>query len=128
MRFSRLAFAPLALVATSAFAADLPARNAAPSYIAPAPVASWSGFYLGLNAGFGGGTLNGSNVAVTGPFVGQGAGQLRPSGFVLGGQLGYNMQFGSNVVAGLEGDVDFSGIRGGSNTVSNTTGPVVAKY
>ena len=43
-------------IAGSAFAADLPARKMAPAYVAPVPVMTWAGFYVGLNAGatFGG--------------------------------------------------------------------------
>ena len=65
--------------ASAAFAADLPSRVAAP---APAPLAyaapvfTWTGFYVGVNAGaawtgkdscpVGGSTLNGAFVAMGG--------------------------------------------------------------
>ena len=43
----------LALATGSALAADLPSRKEAPVYVAPAPVATWTGFYAGLNLGGG---------------------------------------------------------------------------
>src|SRR5437764_13879253 len=50
--------AALAMCGTSlgAFAADLPPRMAAPVYapaMAPAPVFSWTGFYIGTHIGWG---------------------------------------------------------------------------
>ncbi len=52
-----------AFLSGPALAADLPSRKAPPpTYIAPAPVATWTGFYVGLNAG---GTFGGSQTANT---------------------------------------------------------------
>ncbi len=52
----------LAISTGSALAADLPSRKEAPPpiYIAPAPVATWTGFYVGVNIG-GGWSSNGGN-------------------------------------------------------------------
>lgn len=71
-------------------------------YAAPAGPLSWTGFYLGANAGYGWGT---------------GASES-PGGFIGGLQGGYNFQFaGSPIVAGLEADFDWSGISAGAFNV-----------
>jgi len=94
----------LAMFATAASAADLPRRQAmptkAPSYVAPY---NWTGFYVGINGGGGWGTSS-----FSAPFS---TGTIDTSGGVVGGTVGYNWQNGP-VVFGLEGDVDWSDIRG----------------
>jgi len=98
-----------AILAPSAFAADLPTKKGpAP---APAPVAapfSWTGFYLGANAG---GLWSRDTVDASG---GYNFGSLSitsdrrdPSGVVGGVQAGYNYQF-QRFVVGVEGDLDWS--------------------
>lgn len=87
----------------TALAADLPRQpsyKAAPGY-APAPVyATWSGFYLGLNAGYGFGESDWQNPAVS----------MEPTGAVVGGTIGYNLQTGT-WVWGLEADIAWSGMK-----------------
>ncbi len=118
----------LALAASSAFAADLPSPTRPPEYIPPPPM--WTGFYAGLNAGYGWGTSNqaateafplADNIA-NDPFWGtpfgftaaanSGTASVNQSGFIGGGQLGYNYQWSSNIVVGLEADMQGSSIRG----------------
>ena len=90
-----------------AFAAVAPAQAAdlsvAPIYKAPpaVPAYNWSGFYLGVNGGGGWGSSNWSSV---GSFN-------NLSGGLVGGTAGMNWQTG-HAVFGLEGDVDWSGLRG----------------
>jgi outer membrane immunogenic protein len=100
-----------ATFATGALAADLPSEAPAPApYIAPPPpVFTWTGFYIGVNAGA---NFNGSQNPVFVPNAGlAGAAGLFPgvtntAGFTGGGQIGYNWQV-SQFVFGLEGDADF---------------------
>jgi outer membrane immunogenic protein len=118
-----------------AFAADM-AVKAPPS--APAPVYNWTGWYAGVNAGGNWGTSDSSTngVGVGGLFTApdcfppdsdcvlnavdfQNAGVLKTdtSGFVGGGQAGYNWQKG-NVVLGLETEFEYFRSAGtSSNTV-----------
>jgi outer membrane immunogenic protein len=86
-----------AIVGSSAFAADMPTK-ASPPLLSPAPVMTWTGFYVGLNAGYGW-----ANTSVTGA-----ATSSNLTGFVGGGQIGYNWQVGS-LVLGLEGDFQGTG-------------------
>lgn len=82
-----------AVLSSAALAADLPSK--APAY-APAPQPTWTGFYVGANAGYGRAEFSSTDFFLTGKSTAQ--------GFVGGGQLGYNWQFPSNLVLGVEGD------------------------
>jgi outer membrane immunogenic protein len=88
-------------IATSA--ADIPRRAAPPPPVVAAPVFTWTGAYVGINGGYGWGTSTFSAPFATGSFD--------VSGGLVGGTLGYNYQIGQAVV-GLEGDIDWSGIKG----------------
>ena len=102
------------LTAVGAFAADL---SPAPVYTKAPPVAapySWTGFYVGGNAGYtwmnSTDTVTAANAAAAG-FTTDGeiatSLPLNPKGFIGGGQVGYNWQVSSMWVVGLE--TDFSG-------------------
>jgi outer membrane immunogenic protein len=86
-------------MATPSLAADLP-RKAPVSYVAPF---SWSGFYVGINGGYGWGTSDWSSALTTD--------SVKPKGGLVGGTLGYNLQTG-NWVWGIEGDIDWADIKG----------------
>ena len=118
-------------IAGSAMAADLPSRKMAPAYVAPVPVMTWAGFYVGLNAGatFGGSNTNnivstsllpGNPAAAALAALGTGAfGQNNGGvGFIGGAQIGWNWQSGG-FVAGLEADIQ--GIAGRRNNQNNVT-------
>lgn len=85
--------------AGAASAADLPSRKGpvmAPVY---APVFTWTGFYVGANAGYAWGQIDSTNLGVVGGFK-------DPDGFVGGGQIGYNYQVGQWVFGA---EADFQG-------------------
>ncbi|PVE25131.1 porin family protein [Microvirga sp. KLBC 81] len=104
--------ASAALLASAASAADLPARAAPPAPIVAAPpIFTWTGFYAGVNAGWGWRDDDEESVILTGPGIPAGlTGTLEfddgDGGFVGGAQIGYNYQFGSFVV-GLEADIQW---------------------
>ncbi|MCS0493808.1 outer membrane protein [Ancylobacter mangrovi] len=90
------------LVAAPAFAADLPQAypTKAPVVVAE-PAFTWTGFYLGANAGYAWGSGEGGASTLG----------LDPDGFLGGGQIGVNYQFGNNVVLGAEADFQGSDIK-----------------
>lgn len=125
----------IAISAGPVAAADLPSRKAPPPVYVAAPM--WTGFYAGLNAGYGFGLS--SNATTVAGFLDQyhtsyfnqpgwppllvagygglglansGNASMSPNGFVGGGQIGYNYQWGANFVLGVEADIQGSAIRG----------------
>lgn len=114
-----------------AFAADLPSRRMAPAPYVAVPVFTWTGFYVGVNAGYGfsdserddtfgtatgtfvpAGTFTGAGGLFAGSsgIVSNGAGfnnRDDDGGFVGGGQIGYNYQVGQ-VVFGIEADIQYA--------------------
>jgi outer membrane immunogenic protein len=97
-----------ALLAGPSLAADLsrpaPAPYRAPA-VAPAPVFSWSGFYVGGNVGYGWARST-ADVTFLGATTRIESQNL--SGAVGGGQVGFNWQTGM-LVLGVEGDLQWSG-------------------
>jgi outer membrane immunogenic protein len=82
-------------------AADIPR----PVYKGMQPVVAyynWTGFYVGVNVGYGWGTSDWSIVPTA---------NNKPKGWLAGGTLGYNYQIGS-IVWGIEGDFDWSNVKG----------------
>ncbi len=106
--------AALAL-AVSANAADMYQPAAGGYKDAPAPASIWSGFYLGLNGGYGwqNKTADVTNTFIGFPNVDITNGFAAAGGFG-GGQIGYNWQgrvLSPHVVVGVEADIQGSGIR-----------------
>jgi outer membrane immunogenic protein len=133
---SILAGAPL----SAALAADMPLK----ALPAPAPVMSWTGWYVGLNAGGIWPNSDGVTHSATGVcnpvFLGcfgalplysdtASAGSTFNSSlgngaaFTGGGQFGYNWQFNGRGLLGFEADIAWTGQH--SSTVFNSTTPNV---
>lgn len=83
------------LSASAAFADGYRPRAA---YAVP-PTMSWTGFYAGIHAGGAWSDVEWSNVTFTGERF-----DNSESGFIGGGQIGYNQQFG-NIVLGVEATI-----------------------
>jgi len=99
------------LVAAGAQAADLSYKKpAAPVYVAPA--FSWTGFYVGLNAGYAFSNSDSINVSGNPAFAALGVPSYKLSrdGFIGGGQIGYNYQMDQFVV-GLEADIQYTDLK-----------------
>jgi opacity protein-like surface antigen len=91
-----------ALIGTRALAADMLVK--APPPAPPASVYTWTGFYVGVNAGGSIGRDPTTQSKVPGPLHFENNFILSPAGFIGGGQIGYNYQFAPNWVVGVEGD------------------------
>ncbi len=118
----------LAMLSTTAFAADLPARRAPPVFAPVPPVFSWTGGYIGGQIGY---EFGKDDAFATSTRTGLGVGSngARPDGVVGGAHIGYNFStqslpllgntfggvfgtvLGTGGVIGIEGDVDGSGSR-----------------
>jgi outer membrane immunogenic protein len=117
-KFALTALALLGLTDLS-LAADLPVK--APPMAAP--VFTWTGFYVGGNAGWGWGQ------SVSTAFIGDLAfptgtvfNEIHSSGFLGGAQAGFNYQTAYNLVVGVEGEWDWTNISGTETTISSVPG------
>jgi outer membrane immunogenic protein len=109
------------LFAGPALAADL--NRPKPVYKAPplVPVFSWAGWYIGGNAGYGWGESTSHTSNLDGADI---LPNLKPKGFIGGGQIGYDWQI-NNWVLGLVADFQGADIKAsGANTISATVNGV----
>src|SRR5436190_11763398 len=122
-----LATVLLAAGSASAYSADLPARTYTKASVVEVAY-NWSGFYLGANAGYGFshravnyGSSNEVGQGLIFPegtttdFSPQPPTALNPRGVIGGGQIGYNWQFDSQWLIGVEADFGGSAIRASGN-------------
>jgi outer membrane immunogenic protein len=104
----------LMVAAPGAFAADIPLKApgavAAP-VVAPIPIYNWTGFYIGGNFG---GAFDRTTIDDT--FFGTSFSNTR-SGFIGGGQVGYNWQISPMWVLGIEWMFDGADIRSDNTAV-----------
>jgi outer membrane immunogenic protein len=136
MKKQLVAMALLAAAVAPASAADLPTRKAPPAP-PPPPAPTWTGFYVGLNAGgtwsdkgdisflsapvYGNPLFEGAWVAAVsagGATSWLASNTNSGAGFIGGGQVGYNQQFNSFLV-GFETDIQ--GVATGAASVSSAT-------
>ena len=103
MKRQALSLAALLLLTATASAADLGWNAGTSTIYSPTPVSGWSGFYAGINGGYGWGTQTRE------PAAGGAETLNNTSGWALGGQAGYNMDMGGFVI-GAEADLQWSSI------------------
>jgi outer membrane immunogenic protein len=95
--------AATALISAPALAADLGRMPVKAPMVAPLPYFNWTGFYLGIQGGFGWGDLE-RTLVTTGATLSH-----ETSGGLLGGTVGYNWQAGTWVF-GFEADYAWADI------------------
>jgi outer membrane immunogenic protein len=124
-----------ALIGTSAFAADMAVK--APPLASPVTALSWTGYYIGLNGGYGWRDSSQINFAANDPLsalilggLGIGGGPVVPPANQLRGgfggfQIGYNWQFNPKWLVGIETDFQGSSIDGTGTTASLVSAPTL---
>lgn len=105
--------AVLVMFAGAASAADVPSYDAPAAVAAPVPSFTWSGPYVGLQAGYNwfdsDNRLNGLSPNTS------------PNGFSVGAFAGYNYQFdNSPIVIGVETDINYTGADASRRTAGFT--------
>jgi outer membrane immunogenic protein len=113
--------AVVALCGAPALAADMPVKAAA------TPMFNWSGFYAGINGGYGWENDPGFTLTeAIGP-VTAGAPAIKSNGGFGGGQIGVNWQaHGSALVLGLEADIQAADIKGSYSQIIDVAGDNLA--
>jgi outer membrane immunogenic protein len=101
----------LAAVAHSASAADMPARVAKAPAMVAAPIFNWSGYYAGVQGGYGWGRSEFCDQAACLP-------EFTTDGWFGGVTLGHNWQTGIWVL-GVETDFSLADIEGGRGSSDN---------
>jgi outer membrane immunogenic protein len=107
------------LLATSAFAADLPVRTYTKAPVYVEPIYDWTGFYVGGNIGYSWGRSNSTftlSDATSGAILSSTPSKFDMDGVIGGGQIGYNWQR-ERWVFGLEADIQGSGQKGSTSAV-----------
>jgi outer membrane immunogenic protein len=129
MKRLAIVFSALAVGAVTASAADLaPRYTKAPPAVAPV-VTNWTGFYVGVDGGWGWNVNSGAGAVFNPLGTVSGLGTAAPignvekaSGGFAGGAAGYNFQSGA-FVWGLETDIQWSDIKGSVSVVDPCCNP-----
>ncbi len=118
----------VAMIVFLAWAAPAPCADQDKKTPAPVQTYKWTGFYVGVNAGYGFGSnsvdLGAPDSSPSGfsqVLAAGGApwpGNLSAGGFVGGAQAGYNYQFDNYWVAGFEADLQYASIRDSSTVTA----------
>lgn len=105
----------LTALATSAIAADLPRKAPAAPPVQAVQAINWTGFYIGVHAGYSWGHWDGDLTfdPGTGPVqvFDPSNRKIDANGWLAGGQIGFNYQLGS-FVFGSEAHVSWTNLKG----------------
>lgn len=103
--------------------------------IASAAEHDWSGFYVGVNGGYGGDrvhldgagtyTDNAPDSDLDSPAAVTGEANATSSGFIGGGQIGYNFMASPSFLVGAEADFDATDIKAQADITGSSTGGAV---
>lgn len=136
MKHAYLTALALALGTTVASAADLPARTEPLAPVTPSlPIFTWTGFYVGANAGYAFGSDSRQrfignpvlvNTLVPAGVVPSGL-DTDGDGFTGGVQAGFNYQIGQFVV-GVEGDINYIDVDRSRTFSSPALGGTVTEF
>ncbi|MBL1255595.1 outer membrane protein [Methylocystis sp. Sn-Cys] len=75
------------------------------------PEVDWTGFYVGVNGGYGGGKVGGVTAFGQPGLAFSTYASNRTGGAIAGGQIGYNYQLANQIVLGVESDAQWSGVK-----------------
>jgi opacity protein-like surface antigen len=102
--------AALVMSSSAAMAADLyvPAAAAAAATPAVTPASAWDGPYIGASVGYSWDTASRTGT------------ELDFSGVLVGGQIGYDVHLSDTVLAGIEGNIDWTNASGSGGTHSTS--------
>ena len=127
MKFAYLG--PICLVATlapiGALAGSSPSSPMSRSLMDASPVARWVGFYVGVNAGYGGGNVDAVSETGGGTefyrLYGATRSSFRTGGALAGGQIGYNYTLNRNFLVGGETDFNWADVRESTSSAGFST-------
>jgi opacity protein-like surface antigen len=88
---------------SAASAADAPSKSTAPALKAVQTPSSWTGFYAGVNAGYGSSTIKDNVNELVAPPLGAFTFKRKLDGPSVGAQVGFNLQH-ETFVGGVEAD------------------------
>jgi outer membrane immunogenic protein len=108
----------MAVLASRASAADLPVRPGPPAYYPVATVYDWGGGYIGVNGGYAFGQSQWSDSL--NPSGNNSSGNFNVNGGLAGVTMGVSGQWSAFVLS-VEGDFDWQGLKGTSNSAFCTS-------
>ncbi|HWA61679.1 MAG TPA: outer membrane beta-barrel protein [Caulobacteraceae bacterium] len=105
---------------------------AVPAIASAAPAQNWTGFYVGVNGGYGGDKVHFDGAGtytdyapdpdLDSPAAVSAKANATSSGFIGGAQVGYNFMVSDNLIVGAEADIDVTDIKAQADLSGTSTG------